>query len=196
MDKKEHILNESLNLFNEKGFTALSLRQIAAALNMSDGNLRYHFKTKEDLLMAQFQSMLDAMYALGEKVSPPETTNFEKIFVDTLNTYKLIYNYRFIFLETTPLLTSYNSFMMAYYNMVENRKTWNMDRINKLIANGIITPMDERSIEQFYVQIFLLSESWVKFVHIKNLEGKDLEKAIAYYAEVTAKLIKPYLINQ
>lgn len=43
------ILDASRHLFNEKGYAATSLTEIAAAVGISQGNLSYHFATKRDL---------------------------------------------------------------------------------------------------------------------------------------------------
>lgn len=51
MDTKERILEVSLNLFNTIGLNQVGVRQIAQALNISPGNLSYHFPRKEDLIL-------------------------------------------------------------------------------------------------------------------------------------------------
>lgn len=47
---KERILKTAISLFNEKGFEAVSMRDIADALDISPGNLTYHYKKKLDIL--------------------------------------------------------------------------------------------------------------------------------------------------
>jgi AcrR family transcriptional regulator len=49
---KVKILNTARDLFNKEGYNRVSMRDIAAALDMSVGNLTYHFKKKEDLVEA------------------------------------------------------------------------------------------------------------------------------------------------
>ncbi len=43
------ILDAGRQLFNEKGYAATTLTEIAAAIGISQGNLTYHFPTKRDL---------------------------------------------------------------------------------------------------------------------------------------------------
>lgn len=45
-------MDTARQLFNEKGFHDTGMRDIAAALNISVGNLTYHYKKKEDLIEA------------------------------------------------------------------------------------------------------------------------------------------------
>ena len=49
---KQDIMNTARQLFSEKGFHDTYMRDIAAALKISVGNLTYHFKKKEDLIEA------------------------------------------------------------------------------------------------------------------------------------------------
>ncbi|HAA12531.1 MAG TPA: TetR family transcriptional regulator [Cytophagales bacterium] len=50
MKLKERILNKAVELFQERGIAMVSPNQIAAALDISTGNLTYHFKTKANLV--------------------------------------------------------------------------------------------------------------------------------------------------
>ena len=52
MDKKDKILDVAEMLFSEYGYNGISMRDIADSLDMSVGNLTYHFKKKEDLVVA------------------------------------------------------------------------------------------------------------------------------------------------
>ena len=48
---RERILEASLRLFNEQGYAATSLAEIAASTGIAKGNLTYHFPTKYDLVL-------------------------------------------------------------------------------------------------------------------------------------------------
>lgn len=51
-DIKTEILETAKQLFNERGYNQVSMRNIADALGISVGNLTYHYKKKEDLVEA------------------------------------------------------------------------------------------------------------------------------------------------
>ncbi|MEO0898122.1 MAG: TetR/AcrR family transcriptional regulator [Bacteroidota bacterium] len=57
MKLKEKIIMKAVELFNEKGIPSTSPNQIAAALNISTGNLTYHYKTKESLIREVYERM-------------------------------------------------------------------------------------------------------------------------------------------
>lgn len=47
---RDHILSAAAKLFRDQGFSATTLRQIAAAANMKAGSIYYHFSSKEQIL--------------------------------------------------------------------------------------------------------------------------------------------------
>ena len=51
-ETRKEILEMSRMLFNERGFNDVSIRDIATALGISNGNLTYHFKRKEEIVEA------------------------------------------------------------------------------------------------------------------------------------------------
>src|SRR5699024_11528359 len=48
---KEQITNQSIQLFEEKGFSQTSIQDIVDALNVTKGTFYYYFSSKEQLLM-------------------------------------------------------------------------------------------------------------------------------------------------
>ena len=59
MSKKQQIIDHAVSLFNQKGYAAVTLFELANELSMSRGNLTYHFKDKEMLLGVIAQQMWD-----------------------------------------------------------------------------------------------------------------------------------------
>ena len=58
MKKKELILEAARVLFNENGYDQVTVRRIALQLNMSSGNLNYHYKKREDIFEALYFDMV------------------------------------------------------------------------------------------------------------------------------------------
>lgn len=57
MKLKEKIIHKAVEMFNERGISSTSPNQIAAALNISTGNLTYHYKTKAILIKEVYEKM-------------------------------------------------------------------------------------------------------------------------------------------
>jgi AcrR family transcriptional regulator len=71
---KQLILETAQRLFDEQGYDATSLRQIAEAVGMTKAAVYYHYPAKEHLLLELTRPMLDAM---GELVTEMRTGSAE-----------------------------------------------------------------------------------------------------------------------
>lgn len=56
--RKKLILETARTLFNKSGYSQVTIRMIALELNMSSGNLNYHFKKREDIFEALYFEMV------------------------------------------------------------------------------------------------------------------------------------------
>lgn len=65
---KSEILSTARELFNERGYNAVSMRDIAEALGISVGNLTYHYKRKEELM----EAVVEEQYSRYRRTPPPE----------------------------------------------------------------------------------------------------------------------------
>jgi len=95
------ILNKALSLFNENGLPNVKLQNIADACGISVGNLAYHFKFKEDLIV----TIADQ---IGAELSPivREDQEFPSLldFDNQLSIYHALINkYVFFFLDVVEL---------------------------------------------------------------------------------------------
>jgi AcrR family transcriptional regulator len=71
------ILEHAREAFNERGVAAVGVREIARDLDLSPGNVSYHYPTKEALVAALMREMHARNNALTE--SPPPGEGFEQV---------------------------------------------------------------------------------------------------------------------
>ncbi len=69
------ILNAAERLFVEKGYHAISMREIADAVGMTKAALYYHFRDKEQLFMAILEGVLSELSALIEQCRTADTSH-------------------------------------------------------------------------------------------------------------------------
>lgn len=81
MITKQEILNCARTMFNEKGYQQVSMRSLAAKLDISVGNLTYHFKKKEDI----FKALLNDNKLLHTAISVSSIKDLDSIFNEMLN---------------------------------------------------------------------------------------------------------------
>ncbi|MCK9514888.1 MAG: TetR/AcrR family transcriptional regulator [Ottowia sp.] len=99
----ERILATSLALFNRFGEPNTSTSMISAELNISPGNLYYHFPSKDELintLFEHYKQALTSLLAASEDVHDVEDAWF---FLHSL--FELIWQYRFFYRDLNHLLS-------------------------------------------------------------------------------------------
>lgn len=87
MNTRLRILEEALRQFNKKGIHQVGVREIARSLNMSPGNLSYHFPKKEDLLLEIIRnySKTNKVYREGYLNGKPCLIRFIQLFEKTFH---------------------------------------------------------------------------------------------------------------
>ncbi|MEZ4885643.1 MAG: TetR/AcrR family transcriptional regulator [Chitinophagales bacterium] len=103
---KNRIIETAIRLFNEQGFGAISLHEIAQQLSISRGNLTYHFPTKDALLQVISTEMWQKIEV--ERQKRRDFPSFENIYNETKLYYSFQQEYAFIFNDlhviTHPIL--------------------------------------------------------------------------------------------
>jgi AcrR family transcriptional regulator len=68
IDSRQEILRTAARLFQQRGYDATSMNDVAAALKLSKGGLYHHFQSKDEIL---FEIMNHAMEITQERVLAP-----------------------------------------------------------------------------------------------------------------------------
>jgi AcrR family transcriptional regulator len=78
-DLRTEILSTAKNLFIQRGYHGLAMREISEALGVTKPALYYHFKDKEELFLAMLESYLDEMEAALDRIAIGPESCREKI---------------------------------------------------------------------------------------------------------------------
>ena len=87
-DTKQKILNVSLELFSQKGFSAVSIRDICAQVMIKESSVYYHFKNKQaifDELLHRFEQVATDMMVRLEQSLSVQSCSMEKPFYQTVS---------------------------------------------------------------------------------------------------------------
>lgn len=181
---KETIIQAATLLFNTESFGATSLRAIAAHLQISDGHLRYYFKTKEELVLAIFNQMdaeIKALAAAGRSDALQEA-------------FRVMYRYSFIFTEMLVIFRKLPRLRNAYWALYEERRQLFETFFEQLKREGVLAPeFGEMQQRVVFEQFFIISDNWIKYVELKDKERLDLEREIRHYSGLCLALLEPWL---
>jgi len=101
MQTKQKILSKAIRLFNQKGFYAFTLSDIAQYCQMSRGNLAYHFKNKNEILEEVATAMLQ--YIVQIQIERKNYPAFSNLSLDVRTCGILQKKYPFVFRDMSVL---------------------------------------------------------------------------------------------
>ena len=90
---KEEILDAALNLFSQKGFSTVSIRDICSVVNIKESTVYYHFQNKEAILneiLKQFENHSESLIAKMSSAFPAlmsDPQEIEKLLPKIMNEY-------------------------------------------------------------------------------------------------------------
>ncbi len=190
---KNKILENATALFNEKGISHTSFRDIAAIMEISDGHVRYYFRTKEILLMSIFEQLDNEIIeasnlpiSLNMDVRSILRKNIEHVF-------HLTVKYRFLFVESPKTIYQYPTVLKSYRNLIERRKKMifsAFETFNKMKLFN--SSFDSLAKEQAFYTIYIVSDGWLRTYQLTNTRVPD-KKAIQFHADLILNILKPYM---
>lgn len=186
MTTKERIVEKALAMFNERGIEYVSLRELAATLNIRVGNITYYFPTKDDLVN---QLSMD----LNELNSAIVVEQRDLTLIKFLEMFRIIFQhhvqYRCLLLSFVHLMEQNKILASRYPNTHLNRNATLISNITHLIQSGYlkaeVIPGFLLSMISLIVR-FWISEAKVSFSHLTP------EAQIGHYTALIARFLLPY----
>tara|TARA_B110000196_G_C21107680_1_gene646086 strand:+ start:533 stop:1141 length:609 start_codon:yes stop_codon:yes gene_type:complete len=178
MKTNEKIRNQALILFNDKGVDQVSSLEISQALKISYGNLTYHYKKKDDIVLALYSQM---QQELNTAINRLVQCIFEETFYLKLvnEIFEIIWDYRFIYLNI-------NSLMNQFEFIAESEKSYSATRIKilnrakkYLIQEGYLKPEANNNYESLIQNLNMILYGWITDAKL-FYEGDEAKKIEVY----------------
>lgn len=190
---QDKIITGSVKLFNESGINQTSFRNIASLLKISDGHIRYYFKTKESLLIAIFNKMNSDILLIANQ-SKNDILNTEADLKNKLQgAFNVMVNYSFFFVESPKTIIQFPELTLAYKNLVEGRKSLFLSLFQSLTSEGFFKKTFSAELqESAFYSIFIISDSWIRYYVIMNNQEPN-EEAIDFHCKLVFNILLPYI---
>lgn len=159
---KALILREATNQFNEHGTAAISTNHLAQALNLSPGNLYYHYRNKEDIIRAIFDQM-DTEWEGGFQLS--ESPNLADLRRLLEFTFELQWRYRFLYRETVPL-TQRDPQLKERFRQLEDRGRAGLEHLIRTFVQADLLSLPTHEIPRLALSIWLITEAWLPYLDL------------------------------
>jgi AcrR family transcriptional regulator len=193
MRTRERILETALRLFNEQGTAAVSTNHIAEALEISPGNLYYHFRNKEEIVRA----LVDRLFArTGSELNlpadrPPTPDDLQDLV--RIN-FAILWDYRFVYRELLALLQRDDA-LRQLYTTVRARGFADMQVIvGQFVQAGVLIPIEPAVIDELSELCWLVSEFWLTNVEVSghSVDTAQMERG----ARLLLRVLQPYLSSR
>ena len=159
MKTRDRILEVSLLLFNEEGESALSSVDIANALEISPGNLYYHFKGKDAINRALFDRFEEEMRVIL-RGSKGGLASIEDNWVYIYILLEEIYDFRFFYRDLAGLLARYPDLAVRFRSLVAAKRQTIARILVDLERLGVLE-IDTRLREPLIDQIITTLTFWL-----------------------------------
>ena len=187
------IVEASLVLFNTEGERNISTNHIASHLGISPGNLYYHFRNKDEIIMQLFKRYRqELLQLLSQEQTPDGDSNMMQYLVSI---FEVMWRYRFFFADVNTLLSrnaellgEHQEFSWAHVSPLVS------GHLRRLVTSGWFK-MDEESIEACTLNIWLICRYWFVFDNSLHHHQLDEGSKIRGIKQVVS-LLRPYVVPE
>jgi AcrR family transcriptional regulator len=191
---KESLLKVAQRLFTKHGVADVSLRSIAAEAGISHSNLIYHYPTKNDLIIALHNELLESATALNQKVKVA-TNPIEGLFQSTEIGFRVLYDYRFLMLDLNYVLRDNKTLHNTFRDLESLRARMYETEIKKAVDLKFMrNELYKGEFDELISRIKIFSDSWIASSEI--YDSGTAEKIIKKYTQLFMGFFFPYLTEK
>ena len=185
---RERILETALKLFNNFGEPNVTTTVIADEMEISPGNLYYHFHSKDEIvnaLFADYEKEIEPL--LTAPGSRPQGTEDIWLFLHLL--FETIWKFRFFYRDINDLLTRNRLVETHFQRILEHKENTAVTVCEGLAASGTLTAT-AGEIRALATNMSVVATFWLSFEHARRPRGEpDIGRGVYQVMSLAA----PYL---
>ncbi len=190
----ERILEVTLELFNRFGEPNVSTTLISAELNISPGNLYYHYPAKDELINSLFDRYERALNELLNAADDVRDVEDAWFFMHSL--FELIWQYRFLYRDLNDLLSKNRRLETHFQSVLKNKTRAIRSLLDGMSRAGSVA-IDSRELEPTATSMVVVLTYWLSFEYVRDprraLEPESAQGALLRGAHHVLNLLVPYL---
>lgn len=191
---RERILETSLALFNAHGEPHVTTADIADEMNISPGNLYYHFRNKDEIIYELFQAF---ERKLNDALIVPEgrSPHVEDLWLLLHLVFEIVWEFRFLYRDLDEL-TSRNTKLAGHFGrIIEQGMATVLALCRGLVKSGTMRASDSE-IQALAHNVVMLVTYWLSYQKLGAARrgGDAVNLDIGAY-QVLA-LVSPYLVGE
>ncbi len=188
---KQRILDTSLALFNRYGEPNVSTNHIADEMDISPGNLYYHYRNKDEIIFQLFKGFESDINALLE---PPtgRMADMEDMWLYLHLVFEAIWRYRFLYRDLHTLVQR-NKILHKHMRRIIARKIRTAVVIFEGLADAGLMHADREDMEALARNLAVVATYWLNFATISDEATEDEAQHLAMGAYQVLSMVTPYL---
>ena len=178
MKTKDKIILTSLDLFNERGERNVSTNHIASHLNISPGNLYYHFRNKSDIIYEIFKNyklMVDTYL----NVPHDRAVHINDLIAYLDAVFNGLWAYRFLHRDLEHLLDNDERLRKDYRQFTLDCLASVKGIIVEMERSEIYRPMTEAQRNSKALNTWLIVTNWMTYLKTVHDEESDDHSAFS-----------------
>ena len=195
---RERILELSLKLFNDIGEPNVTTTTIAEELDISPGNLYYHFRNKDDIInsiFSQFEQQIEKRLRLPDDHKP----SIHEVWAYLQYMADFLWTYRFLYRDLNDLLARNRTLETHFKQILGYKVRFAHDLCKILVDDGeMVATADELGV--IATNVAIISTYWLSYQFVMNPRKYNDQDAIRSELHQASRqilsLLAPYLRGQ
>jgi len=188
---RERILDTSLAMFNAQGEPNVTTNHIADELEISPGNLYYHFRNKEDIVeqvFTRYEARMDDALLVPEGRLP----NLEDVWMQLHLVFECMWDYRFLYRDLVDIL-SRNRKLKQHFSRILNRASSSASEVLKGLAQAEILRATQDEIRATAENVLLVTTFWLSYNTVRGARPDASQEDLTHGIYQVMLLIAPFL---
>lgn len=190
---KERIVDVAVELFNEHGTPAVSTNHIAEAAAISPGNLYYHFRNKEEIILAAYERALEAYDGVWERAGagPPAPETIQRLLEETFDAQ---WDFRFLQRELPWLVQRDEAIRTRYRDVQARRLAFYRSLIDAWIAAGMVNPLPSERMDDLVLASWVVGDEWLAYLEAMGTAADRIE--VRRGARLILEIFRPHFTDE
>ena len=186
---RQRILDASLAMFNAQGEPNVTTNHIADELEISPGNLYYHFRNKDDIieqLFAGYEARMDGALTAPSGRLP----GLEDVWLQLHLVFECIWDYRFLYRDLVDILTRNRRLRLRFARILKRADEQAHQVMRGLVQAGVMRASADE-VDAAATNILVIATFWLNYAAARG--DKDERASIRDGIVQVMMLIAPFL---
>jgi AcrR family transcriptional regulator len=192
MKTRDKIIQASIELFNEQGERNVTTNHIAAHLGISPGNLYYHFRNKEDIILSIYEEYARSLLLETFPKVSPDVKPLDAILLYMDTVFHMMKKFRF-FYSNLPVLLAKNPSLREKYVEVQESISERVSQLLLSLRDAKMMMFDDEELPDIVSILRIVNTFWLSFYQTQHVET-DMSPAVFYQGVLKILvIIRPYI---